>query len=195
MFYVCICIFSFAFPLIYVYRRFILLNAIWLCFNLYKLKTYVSGLCFNPIKDSVEKIFCETINENIYTEYKIVQDEKEYTMAFVSDTNRGLYNDLVKFNKNKKNIISYKNKIVFAGIIDENDLVLFDITNEFRKFCFYFSKPICVNYFLDYFMYMYKQKSDDILDHYLTIYMNDEDFSQKKYCIKQILNKNTRIQE
>lgn len=187
MFYVCI--FTFVFTLMYVYRdrcrRFILLNVIWLCFNVYKLKTYVSS--FNPIQDSVEKIFCETINKHIYTEYKIIQDEKEYRMMFVSDTNRGLYNDLVEFNENKKDMILYKNKIVFAGITDENDLVLFDTTNEFRKFCFYFDQPICVNYFLNYFMHMYKQNDLDILDNYLTIYMNDEDFSQKKYCIKQIV--------
>jgi len=36
-------------------------------------------------------------------------------------------------------------------------------------------------------MYTYKQNDVDILDYYLTIYMNDDDFSQKKYCIKQIL--------
>lgn len=185
MFYVCI--FSLIFSLIYVYRRFILLNVIWLCFNVYKLKTYISGVLFNPIQDSVEKIFCETINEHIYTEYKITQDEKEYMMTFVSRTNRGLYNDLVKFNKNKKDIILHKNEIVFACITDENDLVVFDTTNEFRKFCFYFNNPICVNYFLHYFMYTYKQNDVDILDYYLTIYMNDDDFSQKKYCIKQIL--------
>jgi hypothetical protein len=185
MFYVCIL--AFVFPLIYVYRRFILLNFIWLCFNVYKLKRYISGLFFKPIKDSVEKNFCKIINKHIYTEYKITQDENEYVMIFVSDTNRMLYNDLVEFNKNKKDMILHKNKIVFAGITDENDQVLFDITNEFRKFCFYFDKQIGVNYFLDYFMYI--QIDVDILDNYLTIYMNDEDFSQKKYSIKQISDK------
>ena len=94
---------------------------------------------------------------------------------------------LVKVNSDDLQTNANKNEIVFACITDENDLVVFDTTNEFRKFCFYFNNPICVNYFLHYFMYTYKQNDVDILDYYLTIYMNDDDFSQKKYCIKQIL--------
>jgi hypothetical protein len=144
---------------------------------------------YKPRKDSISNQKIKIINKNIYIEYNIVHKDKDYNLIFVSDTNKKLYNELLEFNNNKINNILKKNIIVYASLNDIQDNFIIDITNELRKFCFYFDKQKHIRYFLDYLQDKLKDEKnlDNLIDHRLKIYKNDECFSEKTYNIQDII--------
>ena len=124
------------------------------------------------------------IEKKIYVEYDIIYKDKDYKMLLVSDTNQDLYNELVELKNDYSNHILKKNKIVYASINDENDKMLIDITDEIRKFCFYFDRQKHMEYFFIYLQdYLGK---NNIREHYLKIYKNDDDFSEVIYKVSDI---------
>jgi hypothetical protein len=145
---------------------------------------------YKPRKDSVLKQKTKIINENIYIESNIVYKDKDYNLVFVSDTNKEIYNDLVEFNNNKINHILKKNMIVYASLNDINDNFVMDITDEIRKFCFYFDKQKHIGYFLHYLQDKYNDCNlikNNLKIYNLKIYKNDECFSENTYNIQDIM--------
>lgn len=143
---------------------------------------------YKPRIDSVLKQKTKIINKKIYIEFDIVYKDKDYNLVFVSDTNKEIYNDLVDFNNNKINHILKKNMIVYASLNDTNDNFIMDITDEIRKFCFYFDKQKHVGCFLHYLQDKYINLIKNNLKIYnLKIYKNDEYFSENTYNIQDIM--------
>lgn len=140
---------------------------------------------YKPRPDSISNQKIRIINRNIYIEYNLVHKDKDYHLIFVSDTNRDLYDELIEFKNNKTDHILKKNMIVYASLNDVDDNFIMDITDEIRKFCFYFDKKKHIRYFL----YYLEDKLTDkhLIQTCLKIYKNDECFSEKTYNIKDIM--------
>lgn len=102
------------------------------CINVY---LYIGKLVYNKIKFN---IYLEKIENNVY-KYVVNVDNKNYII--------NLFEPL-KINTTKedcKEIIENRNLITHCCLIDTLDNYLLDITEDFRKFSFYFTKDMEVN--------------------------------------------------
>ena len=159
----------------------------WLIYIL-KWKIYV-GQRFNKKNDKMLKGETTTVDNYTYVNYYVILNDKEYEIFFVSNSNLILYNDIVSFQKNKTSNIDKRNWIVHASIVDSNSDVLFDVTNDFRKFCYYFGSEMSLNVFYKWFQhkinteYAAHKPNINIYDYSMTLFMNDDQFSERTFKI------------
>jgi hypothetical protein len=140
-----------------------------------------------PISNKITHHTNTTINDIIFTEYDVVFNEKEYNFVLFSDYNRRSYNDVLIGN-NIGNNIDKRNLIVHSSIQNDMGEILFDITNDLRKFSFYFDKNVKLNMFFDFLDDKKIKKRVNINDYNIILYMNDDNFTEKVYKIKEIYN-------
>lgn len=114
--------------------------------------------------------------------YKLWLSEKTRTVHVIS--NIGDKIDVQHVIKDVSNNMKLRNKIVHCSISDKEDTFMIDLTSTFREFVYHFDKnDFKVKYLFDYISH----KNDfPILDEYiLTVYMNDEIFTEYKYPISK----------
>lgn len=133
----------------------------------------------------------EKINDNnMFIEYNVLWDGKEHKIVFVDKLD--INEDILQFRKDPGKYFVNKSNIVFCGIMDHNGDILFDSTDDIRKFCFYFDKQKSLSVFIHYLQEKICKtikKDADIYRNNFTVYMNDESFSEKTFLVKDLLYK------
>jgi hypothetical protein len=97
------------------------------------------------------------------------------------------------FRSNINEYLLNKNMIVHCSITDENGDIVVDTTVEFRKFCYYYEKKFVLLPFFNHIQNYIRNKGNNdinIFDYNFTIYLNDSEFTEYKYCIRDILYSN-----
>lgn len=121
------------------------------------------------------------IGDVTYTEYAIVNNKNIIDVVIVNDFTESDHGYL-KFLENR-------NMIVHANI-SKGDNILLDITKDFRKFSFYFESELSFDIFLQYLDKMLcKGYSFDVNDCDIILYLNDIEFTECKYEMKQARQK------
>jgi len=133
-----------------------------------------------------EMLFEDYDNKYLYLEeYYFVENGKEQKIVFISDKKKKIIEDVKNFKKNLENIFEKRNLIVYCGIKEkckESGYIEDDITNDFRSFVYYFDKDdFTLNTFFSYL--------NINLDSEFVIYKNDNNFTEKNFIVKDILNK------
>lgn len=130
---------------------------------------------------------------NFY-EYKIYHNEKNYFITLINLDNEEIHNmKLESLRENLEKKIDNKNLIVHCSLINKHDDIVLDVTNDFRKFKFYYDEhknEICtprVQYFFEYLQKKYDTL--DLSDLSLMIYKNDEQFTELKHNIENLYTK------
>ena len=173
--------------ILYCYRRFVFLKlmSLILCICKWRIERRLKKM--KPISNKITHHTSTTINDIIFTEYDVVFNEKEYNFVLFSDYNRRSYNDVLIGNTIDNNI-NKRNLIVHSSITNDMGEILFDITNDLRKFSFYFDKNVKLNMFFDFLDHIKNKKRVNINDYNIMLYMNDDNFTEKVYKIKEIYN-------
>lgn len=136
---------------------------------------------FYKKKDKMFKKDSTVIDDLVYVFYDVTHNEKDLDIVFVSDSNSGLYNDITTFKKDINTYISKRHWFVHASITDKNSDILFDVTDDLRKFCYYFGTRFKLDLFYKWFQCRVVNKTNirlDIYDYSLTLFMNDDNFSE-----------------
>lgn len=132
-----------------------------------------------------------------YITYNVIKNNKNYKVVFSSTCDKKVQEHILDFKLNNDLCLASKNLIVNCNLnltLDEGDVVrqpgtsndnvdMFDITEYVRYFCYYFDKDEKFDMFLNYLEY--KHNIDLSLYKEITLYMNDFDFSEKVYSIKE----------
>lgn len=171
---------------VYYYRRFVFFNFLKSVLLIFKWKIHLSR-SFTKNDDKILNNSCCVIDNLLYVYYKITYNEKDFDQIYVSKTN----SDTVRFEKNIIESLCKRNWIVHANITDFNSNILFDVTDEFRKFCYYFGTDTDLNVFYRWFDKTIVENvgSDiNIYDCYLVVFLNDDNFSETKIEIKNPCN-------
>lgn len=162
----------------------------WGCFaffiKLWKWKLTIQNFYKKRVENSMVQVDTCVIEDEVFVEYNTICEQKSHRLIFI-DTSH-----VVEFKKRQPDVLDNKRSIVFCGIMDSGGEVLYDTTDDIRKFCFYFDKSKSLGVFIKYLQYkLYKNNySDDIIkllqNGIFTVYMNDECFSEKNYPIKDL---------
>lgn len=126
-----------------------------------------------------------------YITYNVIKNNKNYKVVFSSTCDKKVQEHILDFKLNNDLCLAAKNLIVNCHLnlssSEGNDNVdMFDITEYVRYFCYYFDKDEKFDMFLNYLEY--KHDIDLSLYKEITLHMNDFDFSEKVYCIKESRN-------
>lgn len=174
--------------ILYCYRRVVFLKALSLILWICKWRIEHRLKKIKPVSNKMTQKTSTTINNSCFTEYDVVFNEKEYNFVVFSDYNRQSYNDVLEFEKSIGNNIDKRNLIVHSSITNDMGEILFDITHDLRKFSFYFDKHVKLNRFFDFLDDKKIKKRVNIIDYNIMLYMNDDNFTEKVYKIKEIYN-------
>ena len=161
-------------------------------------------------------LYYRYIKTNTFRKEIIVKEsldfEKFTTTHYSVHLNDKTHDMIVVFSKNKDNLIDIideeqiyrkipcKNILVYCSLVDEDENIILDLTNTLRNFAYHFESDDSsskMSNFLEYLKY-YSKKEDVSLDfnnlenYYLMIYMNDDEFTEYKYKLSDILEKNYR---
>jgi hypothetical protein len=166
--------------IVYYYRRVVFSKCLSLILYVCKWRIERRLKKTKPILNKMTQKTSITIDNVIFTEYDVIFNEKEYNFVLSSDF------DVLEFEKSIGNNIDKRNLIVHASITNDMGEILFDITNNLRRFSFYFDRRVKFNRFFDFFHY------ENIADYNIMLYMNDDDFTEKVYKIKEIYNTDFR---
>jgi hypothetical protein len=95
--------------------------------------------------------------------------------------------------------IMNKDLIVHCNISNDDELVV-ELTNIFRKFCYYFDKDYTLDIFIEYLHdYISENYSDmqhiNIYKYNLCVYLNDNEFSEKAFSLKTVINEGKTFKE
>ena len=158
---------------------------------------------FNVVKqDSFRLIGSDIIGKFNIKEFDVVHNNKTHNIIFLNENGSEFYNntEINDFRSNindfRSNINEYllnKNMIVHCSITDENGDIVVDTTVEFRKFCYYYEKKFVLLPFFNHIQNYIRNKGNNdinIFDYNFTIYLNDSEFTEYKYCIRDILYSN-----
>ena len=165
---------------LYYYRRVVFLKALslvlWIC--KWKIERRLKRMqkTLNKMTHKNKTI----INNAVFTEYDVTFNEKEYNVVFFME------NDVVEFRKSIGANIDKRNFIVHASITDDMGEVLFDITDDLRRFSFYFDRHVQLNGFFDFLQQEKKNECVKLTDYNVMLYMNDDVFTEKVYKIKEV---------
>lgn len=135
------------------------------------------------------------ITHNKFIKIDNISDDSIYIHEFYCHNKKDL-NIISNNTKIQKYIIDdvtyeLRNKIVHCSLQNEQSEILLDLTNIFRKFVFYFDKDVEYSklvYFFKYVENVYNIQNVDLL--YFVVYKNDTSFTETKYRISDILEKN-----
>ena len=182
------------------YRKFIILKIFKLFIKLMKWKidnfNYVKQDCFTLIKSDI-------IGKYNIQLYDVVHNNKTHNIIFVNETGNETETctEIKDFRSNIDNYLLNKNMIVHCSITDKdkhNDIIV-DTTEEFRKFCYYYEKGVILLPFFNHIQNYVRNKGNNhrnifddinIFDYDFTIYLNDSEFTEYTYKIRDILHCN-----
>lgn len=167
---------------LYYYRRVVFLKCLSLFLYICKWRIERRLKKTKPVLNKMTKKTSIIIDNDCFTEYDVIFNEKEYNFVLSSDF------DVLEFEKSIGNNIDKRNLIVHASITNDLGEILFDITNNLRRFSFYFDRRVKLNKFFDFLNY----EKIHITDNNIILYMNDDNFTEKVYKIKEIYNTDFR---
>lgn len=173
IFFICICTCYILYRYKYAVLTF-LLNINYF----YKMQTRKSDSFYKK-----SELLFKNYNEKYFylEEHCVVENGKEHNVIFISDKKNDIREDIEFFRKNMEILFEKRNLIVYCGI-RECDNVEDDITSDFRSFMYYFNKD---NFKLDIFFSYF---NIDINSNFI-IYKNDNNFTEKQFLVKDILDK------
>lgn len=180
------------------YRKFLIRKIFKLFIKLMKWKidnfNCVKQDCFKPIKSDI-------VGKYNIQRYDVVHNNKTHDIIFVNKTGNEseTCTEINDFRSNIDNYLLNKNMIVHCSITDKDkgkdDIV--DTTEEFRKFCYYYEKGVELLPFFNHIQNYVRDKGDNdrnifddinIFDYDFTIYLNDSEFTEYTYKIRDILH-------
>lgn len=171
------------------YRRFLFFKFISLFLELMKWKIKN----FNKVKDDsfIEKGH-ETVGEYIIKGYDVVYNDKSHSIIFIKH-NENLHEkeEEQDFKSNIEEYLLNKTMIVHSSITNENGDIVIDTTEDFRKFCYYYEKELVLLPFFNYIQN--KIKDECIFDYNFMIYLNDSEFTEYNYYIRDNLHSNFKM--
>ena len=175
---------SYIFSIVLKYTLYVILNII-------KIVSY-----FKQKKErSVKKIKTKDIQKFKMEQYEMVVNDKNHEIILIGYTSIELtyqFNELIR---NVYDKLKYKNDIVYCSIIDDNGDIVIELTNIFRCFFYYFDKQdFKLWMFFDYIQDYIDEKAEIYkgiqIDNYnFMIYLNDDNFTELSYKIKEIKDK------
>lgn len=114
--------------------------------------------------------------------YRLVKDRKHYVVHHLEDS-PAVYGDDQRLLQLFVEKFENRNMIVHCSLTDADDNVLLDMTKLLREFYLYFEGPyhLPLSVFLTYAV----RDIDDIDNCYVTVYLNDEYFSEKKVLVSE----------
>ena len=133
--------------------------------------------------------------------YNIIKNNRNYMIIFASKCDEELQKHILDCKINMAFKLSNKNLIVnctlqmadasvhqgtlqTAVADSDNNIDVLDITENIRHFCYYFDKDVNIDIFLQHLKFQYDIDYNNYS--YLTLYMNDFDFSERKYDLKRL---------
>lgn len=158
-------------------------------------KKYINDDDYTKNKLELESVI-KMEDYNFY-EYKLRHNEKNYYITLINSQND--IQDKIhecKLNILKQNIekkINNKNLIVHCSLVNKDDDIVLDVTNDFRKFKFYYDEhkqdeyTLYLKYFFEYLKMKYTEL--DLTDLSLMIYKNDEQFTELRHSIENLYAK------
>lgn len=146
-----------------------------------------------PTDESSENVVLESIikmdNYNFH-EYRLKHNEKNYYITLVNNDNQIHNIKLEKLQKNIEKKVENKNLIVHCSLINKDEDIVLDVTEDFRKFKFYYDEQ-CGESYVKYFLEYLKKKYNtlDLSNLTLMIYKNDEQFTELRHNIENLYTK------
>ncbi|NBP00779.1 MAG: hypothetical protein EBU90_11730 [Proteobacteria bacterium] len=126
-------------------------------------------------------------------EYTYTNDHQTHMLCIVSKTSRGINDQLSSFTKDPERVLSKKCAFLNCSITDHQGGYVLDITHVLRYFVMYFTAgalPGCIlENVLEYLSILYpefKSKCGDFRDYNLSIYMNDDCFTERVFPINSV---------
>lgn len=126
-----------------------------------------------------------------FCEYKIRYNQHDYYITLINEKGKALHElKLEKLKQNLQNKIDNKNLIVHCSLVNEEDDIVLDVTEDFRKFKFYYDEEIgeeytpYTKYFFEYLQNKYSEL--DLSNLSLMIYKNDEQFTELRHNIENL---------
>jgi hypothetical protein len=178
--------------ILYYYRKFLIVKIFKLFVVLMKWRIQN----FNIVKQDAFKLGeCDIIGKFNIKEYNIVHNNKDHIVIFANDSciSHDFSSEINDFKSNINEYLLNKNMIVHCSITNEHDDIVLDTTVEFRKFCYYYEKKFVLLPFFNRIQNYIRNKGNNdvnIFDYNFTIYLNDSEFTEYKYCIRDILHSN-----
>lgn len=174
------------------YRKFLLLKIFFIVLFFSK---YILNLYFYIKKNNngkMHKIDSKRLNSYFIDKYHLTENNKDFTIMFMSKDKKILNDKVEDFKNNIEDNLMNKDLIVHCNISYEDDLVI-ELTDIIRKFCYYFDKEYELDMFLEYVdNYIVESKPNtkyvNIYNYNLCVYLNDNNFTEKKIPIKDIIN-------
>lgn len=159
-----------------------------------KLEIGYNEIIGDKIKDQ-EQLELESViktdNYNFY-EYKISFNNKNYYVTLINFDKEDKHHEmkLEKLRNNLETKINNKNLIVHCSLVNDQDDIILDVTEDFRKFKYYYDEHENESYMKYFFEYL-QQKYDnlDLSGLSLMIYKNDEQFTELKHNIENLYTK------
>lgn len=141
-----------------------------------------------------------------FYEYKIRYKEHSYYITLVNENGNNHYQlKLEKLKQNLEKKLDNKNLIVHCSLVNADDDIVLDVTEDFRKFKYYYdenkektennldiksehsSYTPYTKYFFEYLQNKYPKL--DLHDLSLMIYKNDEQFTELRHRIENLYTK------
>lgn len=184
---------------VFFYRRFIFLKVIIL---FWVLSRYIIKLYYyikRRRNNRMYKVESKKLNGYFMETYNLIKDDKDYKVMFMSKDKKDINVHFNDFKANMEDNIMNKDLIVHCNISNDDELVV-ELTNIFRKFCYYFDKDYKLDIFIEYLHdYISENYSDmqhiNIYKYNLCVYLNDNNFSEKAFSLKTVINEGKTFKE
>ena len=185
--------------LCYYFRMVMMRMFITVFFNVFR---YVI-ICYSYMKkpgDKMNRLEYKLLDDCVVDKYYVTDSGKSHTLVFVASCNNTLYGHITDFKRDIKRSIKNKNMIVHCSISDDSDNIVMDLTELFRRFCYYYDKNHTLHGFFKYVDEHRKEfkknmEGVNIYDYNLSIYLNDDSFNEICYSIRDILDTNKKFSE
>lgn len=150
--------------------------------------------------DKMYRLEYKKLDDYVMDKYHLIENDKTHTVVFVSTCNNSLNKHINDFKNDQRKHLENKNKIVHCSISDDNENVIMDTTDLFRRFCYYYDKDHTLEGFFKYIeehKREFKKNMDDIdiYDYNFVIYLNDDEFTEVTHSIRDLINKNKRFRD
>ena len=183
----------------YYFRRFIVRKVFWM--SIFFLKYMITFYSFmKRSKNKMYRLEYKKLDDYVMDKYHLIENDKTHTVVFMSNCNNALYKHIIDFKKDITSGLENKNLIVHCSISDDDNNIIMDLTELFRRFCHYYDKDYTLHGF---FKYIEEHKREfkknmshvNIYDYNLIVYLNDNLFTEVSYPIRVILNENIKFSE
>ena len=181
----------------YYYRSYIFSFALRITLvsvlNCIKLYGFIYS-CFNK-KNKINKIISKNIGNLKIEEYEIFLNDKKHDTILIASSSIELTEQFNELITNISNNLQNKNKIVYCNVVNQDDDIIVELTNIFRKFFYYFDKQdFKMEIFFDYVQEYLNDNNDkyngvNIYNYNFIVYLNDDSFTELGYEIKYIKEK------